>query len=108
VLTVSGVSLTAIFSVTSGACLRFSLAGCILLAMSMSTELSTELPPAVPPKGRRLRKRGPSQRPSQSTKTRMITLNHLDRRTNASRRAFELIAALELESWSWRRVALTI
>jgi hypothetical protein len=63
--------------------------------MSVSTELSDERKRVPHQIGRRMRKRGP--RPSQAKKTRMITLDHIDRRTNSSRRALELISTLESE-----------
>jgi hypothetical protein len=62
-------------------------------------DVATEMPVKLPPAGRRPRKvqPGTKTRPSRSVRTRLITLDHLDRRTYASRRALELISALENE-----------
>lgn len=72
-----------------------------VLSAELSTELGTKRAPVILKTRRKLRKRRAAQssqvRPSQASRERLITLDHLDRRTHASRRAFELIEMLENE-----------
>jgi hypothetical protein len=77
--------------------LRFSRAGCILLAMDAASQLSEDVVKApVPRRWRNGRVASPKRR-KQASKAVYITLGHIDQRSEAWKRARQLIETLELE-----------